>query len=120
MRKHLVVSKKSADMQVLWQAAHEVCAATFEDFERRFEHVDLWATGQLAARQSYEAQASAWAGRRVVMVGLAVLAVLWQTRPSSGALWQSHAGYDWCWLPSPLYGPLEQRVIGLRLEEMLA
>lgn len=113
----------------LWRMARDVCGVSRAEFRRSFDFVNLcddqvWCP--LAARRKYEALESAWQGRRVVLLGAAVLGVLRQTRPSSGLKWQSHAsGYQWCWAPHPsglcreYNDPMARRAVGLRLEELM-
>lgn len=113
----------------LWSMVHDVCGVSRGEFRRSFCFVNLcddtvW--DPLAARRKYDTLESAWEGRRVVLLGLAVLGVLWQTRPSSALEWRSNAGYRWCWVPNPnrlcedYSNPLIRRVVGMRLEELMS
>lgn len=112
----------------LWRMVSEVCGVSRSEFRRSLEFVNLcdsriW--DPIAARRKYEALESGWEGRRVVLLGGAVLGVLNLQRPSSAALWCSRAGYEWCSLPHPsglcreYNNPFARRVTGLRLEELL-
>lgn len=120
--------KKSAGWN-LWRMAHDVCGVSRSEFRRSFEFVNLcdarvWCP--IAARRKYDTIESAWEGRRVVLMGAAVLGVLHLQRPSSGLIWQSRAGYRWCSLPHPsglcreYNNPIVRRVAGLRLEELMS
>ncbi len=111
----------------LWKMCHDVSNVSRYTYRQSFEFVNLcdgqvWDVG--AARAKYEALESAWAGRRVVLCGLAVLGVLRLARPPAGLLWARTArDLTWCYVPHPsglcreYNNPLVRLCVGLRLEE---
>ncbi len=110
----------------LWRMTYDVCGVSRCEFRRSFEFVNLcddmvW--NPLAARAKYDALESAWAGRRVLLLGRAVLGVLWLAAPPYDLLWRAGRPYLWCALPHPSgmcheYNDSTVRLaVGLRLEE---
>ena len=79
----------------------------------------------IAARRKYEALESAWVGRRVLLLGRAVLGVLHLDSATGAALWRFERGFIWCWLPHPsglcrdYNNQVVRLVAGLRLEQMI-
>lgn len=111
----------------LWKMCHDVCGVSRWEFRQSMEFVNLcdarlWCP--LAARAKYERVSSGWEGRRVLLLGRAVLGVLRLPAPASGLLWASHAGFRWCYAPHPsglnrdYNDPLTRLAVGLRLEEL--
>lgn len=110
----------------LWRMASDVCGVSRSEFRRSFEFVNLcddriW--NPIAARAKYETLESAWAGRRVLLMGRAVLGVLWLNTPPYDLRWRSGRPYLWCSLPHPSglcreYNNKTFRLaVGLRLEQ---
>lgn len=110
----------------LWRMAYDVSGVSRSEFRRSFEFVNLcddrlW--DPIAARAKYETLESAWAGRRVLLMGRAVLAVLWLATPLYDLRWRGGLGYQWCNLPHPSglcreYNNKTFRLaVGLRLEQ---
>lgn len=114
----------------LWKMCHDVCGVSRHQFRQSFEFVNLcddvvWDAG--AARAKFLALESAWAGRRAVLCGLAVLGVLNLARPPAGLIWGRTArDLTWCWIPHPsgltreYNDPLVRLCVGLRLEEEMS
>lgn len=112
----------------LWSMARDVCGVSRGEYRRRLDFrnvLDSRSWDPVAARANAHALESAWEGRRVVLLGRAVLGVLWLTPPASVALWRSERGCTWCWLPHPsglnreYNDPLLRRVAGLLLEDLI-
>lgn len=110
----------------LWRMANEVCGVSRSEFRRSFEFVNLcddrlWCP--IAARAKYDALESAWAGRRVALLGRAVLGVLWLKAPPYDLRWRVGRPYLWCSLPHPsglcreYNDETMRRAVGLRLEQ---
>lgn len=108
----------------LWNLLNAVSGVSQDEFNTHFDLINLcddtiW--NPLAARAKYDAIESAWAGRRVLLLGRAVLGVLWLAAPPYDLRWRGGRAYQWCSLPYPdaiLYdNDLIRIAVGLRLEQ---
>lgn len=107
--------------------AHDVCGVSRYEWTRRMPRVNL------CNDRSWDPHLAAVHGdhlwttlqdRRVLVLGLQVLAALKLARPPL-LLWSEHRGVRWCYAPHPsglcrtYNDPLIRLAVGLRLEEML-